>query len=467
MDKIKKLQELLKKALDKMTASKELIAAAGEDAAKVELAKKGYEESKGEYERVYRDLNAAVEEAEQEVQRKKLDGRIGNIGKVIDPTGGTGIVPENEPGGNKGFDGVRDHEREETERVDLFCKFLQKGHTLMSDRELDALQPVNKELANKAEGVCSVIPKVVIKRLFPEIYLGKALPMTSGDNDAAGGRANLLYPDYGSEIRSLPTENPSLFQRVRVVPCSGGEYKEPRLAQDDANEYAGVAVQWVDEAADAPDTEMNLSMFAVKCYNVKAYTSVTRTLLSRQRWDMLGPLTMNFRKALMTEFDKAIAFGSGTGQPLGLRTVAGTRNVPREEAGKVSYSDLVKLKHAVKSYHRNGATYMLGDGAEEALELVRDTTGRPIFRSSTADGPYDRLLTYPYFVTSHCAELGSRGDVLFGNLRHYLFALEEEVVIARSEHAEFKKGGIAFRLDAMAGGKPEFERCFAFLSDPV
>jgi len=292
----------------------------------------------------------------------------------------------------------------------------------------------------------------------------KALPMTSHDNDAAGGRANLLYPQYGTQINQLPSENPSLFDRVTKKPVVGGTLIETRLKQDDANEFGGVEVQWTDEEADAPNTEMEIERITINCHPVKAYTSATRTLLSRDRFGIEAEIVDKFRKALGAKFDQAIMHGSGNKQPLGIRLFDEVRRVNRATAGKVAYADLNALKHAVLPHHRNGATWAMSDTVLEQLEGAKDTLGRPLFSMSVGSGPLDRMLNYPWFVTSRCSSVGTSGDILYGNLLNYWFAIEEEVVIARSEHAEFKKGGIAWRLDALAGGRPMYGRAFAILT---
>ena len=63
--------------------------------------------------------------------------------------------------------------------------------------------------------------------------------------------------------------------------------------------------------------------------------------------------------------------------------------------------------------------------------------------------------------------LGSRGDVVFGDWSHYIVAMEEEVVVQRSEHYKFKNNVTAFRLSVVVGGKVAEPRAFAILDNVV
>lgn len=410
------------------------------------------------------DAIAAAEEL------TKTDVRNKGLGNASDVDNSRTHVPGNTNGTDNGAVPV-DRQKEIREKEDIFFKFVGGGLSgTLSDREFDALQPRNKELLRSIESKQVVtVPRRVMARIFPGLlsefgqFSEKALPMTSGDNDAAGGRANLLIPEYGRELRQLPTSEPSFFLRVTKKPVIGGTLIETRLKQDDANEFGGVEVAWTDEEDDAPDTEMEIERVTINCHPAKAYTSFTRTLMLRDRFSLETELVSKLRKAFMALCDRAIVSGTGVKQPIGIRILDGVRTVARLVADTVSYDDFVNVEHAVLPEHRIGATFAVSDSVLKACKKIKDTTGRPIFSATTGSGPYDRLDNWPYFGATRCSAIGTSGDVMFGDFLNYWLAIEEEIVIARSEHAEFKKGGIAIRADALIGGRPMYERAFAIL----
>ena len=115
--------------------------------------------------------------------------------------------------------------------------------------------------------------------------------------------------------------------------------------------------------------------------------------------------------------------------------------------------DLVKLKHAILPDHRNGASYVVNDSVEEVLELTKDGFGRPLFRASTANGPFDRLVGFPYTVGTNLPALGAPADTIFGNLKLYFLAMEEEITMARSSEFKFRTNLIAFKIFSVVGGR--------------
>ena len=458
---LKALREKLSKAVAKIETMKGMVDDAKEknDEDSLATATKAYEAAVAESKEIAGELEKAIADAKQ---KKLFDGLMQDadtLTKAVPPAGVdlSGQDDEDdEPGGEPSIEKklraeAADMRRKEMEKEELFFKFVQQGTKGMGDRAMDVLQPVNKDLSKDSNEPVAVIPRRIMNKMFPGLFR-KDLPMTSHDTDAEGGRANLLYPDYGTQILQLPSEEPSLFLRATKKPVTGGSLVETRLVQDDSNEFGGVEVTW-----------MEVERITINCHPLKAYTSFTKVLLGRSRWDFEGELVDKLRKALIAKFDYAIMHGSGVKMPLGIRVMDGIRTTARITNGKVQYKDLVAMKHAVLPHHRPGANWMMDDSVLQALEGVLDTTNRPIFSQSVGSGPLDRLLNYPWFVSTRCSNIGTPGDIVFGNLQHYWFAIEQEIAIARSEHAEFKKGGIAYRIDALAGGRPMFERAFDIL----
>ncbi|MBD3173840.1 MAG: phage major capsid protein [Armatimonadia bacterium] len=471
MEDLKQLREALEKSVAKLETVSGMLADAEKsgDEAGLATATKAYEQAVAERDGLTTKLEKAISEAKAERKTKSLLGEVDSLTKAVPPPGAdlSGTEPD---AGDQGEQPIEkrlaaeatDRKRKELEKRELFFQFMSAGGKGMGGQALEALRPTTRELLVD-DTPQAVIPKSIVAGMFPGL-VGKALPMTSLDDDDSGGRANLVYPDYGTQILQLPPDEPSLFLRVSKHTTVGGSLVEARLQQDDDNEFGGVAVQWTDEATDAPDTEMEIEKITITCHPLKAYTAITKVLLSRDRYDFERQLVDKLRKALTAKFDHANMHGTGVKMPLGIRVMDGIRTVTRQTASTVTYDDLVGLKHAVKPQHRGGATFAIADGVEEALEGTKDTTGRPLFTANTGAGPYNRLANVPYFVSHQCSAIGTAGDIVFGNLLHYWFVLEQEIAVARSEHAEFKKGGIAYRVDALAGGRPMFERAFAILA---
>jgi HK97 family phage major capsid protein len=263
----------------------------------------------------------------------------------------------------------------------------------------------------------------------------------------------------------LPFDSPVILDYVTIMPCETGNLTFPSLVQSDSNEFGGMSWTWTTEAAEKGETEPTFSQLEIPTYELSGYTEVSERALSRSAISIEALLMMLVKAGMRFTVDNAVMNGNGTTQPLGIVNTAGIRTVARQTSGTVGDRDLVNLKHAVKAAHRGGARYILEDDVEEVLEEATDTFGRPLFRASTANGAYDRLVGYPYHVSENSPELGQTGDVMFGNPKWYILAMEEEVTIAKSTHYRFRNNVVAFKFFTVVGGRLMQPRAMAVLDE--
>jgi HK97 family phage major capsid protein len=362
------------------------------------------------------------------------------------------------PGGSLTPAQPRDGEAEEAAKVDAFTRYA-LGEPV-SNREMHLLAPAGKSWKDAVGGV--VMPASLRAKVFSNIYgpvRGKQLTSTS----TAG--AALIPEDYRPQLLALTAEPAFLLARCTVVPAPTGTIRWPRLVQTDDNEYGAVHFEWTQEGGEKPETTPDFDDVTITCSECAGYTEIPLTMLSRSAIDLETLLTRLYRDAAGDVMERVIIGGSGTGQPLGALNTVGIRSVTRAAAGEVGWRDLANLKHAVRPYHRGRAVFVLGDDVERGLELAVDSVNRPLFNASAANGPYDRLVGYPYFTTTRTPALGTSGDIIFGDWAEYIVALESEVVIKRSDHYRFRHNKAAFTLFFSMGGQLVQPRAMAILGE--
>ena len=316
----------------------------------------------------------------------------------------------------------------------------------------------------------AVIPATVAAKMFGfgcQVDSMRGKVVMSVDNAVTNpSLANNLVPqEFRPQLIQLPMPTPTLLNQVTVVPTSTGEVTYPELTQTDSNEYGGVSFTWGIEAASKAETEPRFEQKIITAYELQGYTELSERILSRSAINLEALLQMLYRAGMNAQIDRVITRGLGaaSNQPQGIVGATGVRTVARNTAGAVDDADLVALKYLVQGYHRQGARFFPGDDVMENLELQYDNEARPLFRASTAGGPYDRLTGYPWDVNYEAPALGSNGDVIFGNPKHYFLAVEEEVTIARSAHFRFRSNIVAFKVFAVVGGRPISPRAFSYL----
>ncbi len=372
---------------------------------------------------------------------------------------------------------AKDHLGEEKVRRQAFFDYMRCEDVVGQKRELIA--PKSKKLL---ECGSKGSPPVVIPKTLMSAFVGQRIAAQMG---APVGKAILatlnavtnpsrgdflLNDQYIAQMQQLPFPEPVLLPRVTIVPTSSGTSTIwPALAQTDAanatGDFGGVSYSWIDEADDKPETEPTFDQITITAYEVAGYTEVSQRALNRSEIALEAYLRSLFAATFEYEIDRVIFQGTGVGQPLGIVPAAGVRAVARQTAGTVTYKDYVDLKHAIYSHHRAGARYLEHDDVEQATENLLDGDGRPIFKASVMNGPFDTINGYPYDVSYNCSALGTAGDVIYGNPAWYTLTMEEEFGIARSEHYKFRNDMIAYRMYAVVGGRPMLPRAFAILSD--
>jgi len=447
---MEELDQLLAKAealLDELDAMRRKLAEAEDEAVKGKIA--------ADLKAKEQEYDALEAQIDQEIKAKERRQRIGGWRAAATVQNGGDVAPVAPAT-------PRDPMKEAIAQERAFLRYMQ-GKSL-SDREREVLTPKSPKFKEGADGIC--VPAHLRaaffgKRWAAAMALGKAL---LSDGSSGSGEENLVPEEYIARLLELPTEPTHIMGLATVIPCRTGNVTLPRLVQTDSNEYGGMSFQVISEGASKPETQPEFEQIEIPTYEVAGYTEISIRMLSRSAIDLEALLARLYRAGVQSYLDNLFINGTGTGEPLGIVNTTGIRTVARATANSVGYTDLVNLKHAVLPHHRSNARFMIHDDVELTLELETDAQDRPLFSATTADGPRDRLVGYPYLVSLRQPELGSDGDVIFGDFSEYAIASEEEVVVKRSEHYKFRENLMAFVVYCVMGGRLWQPRAMAILS---
>lgn len=116
-------------------------------------------------------------------------------------------------------------------------------------------------------------------------------------------------------------------------------------------------------------------------------------------------------------FAAHLATGVGTTTPEGIVTGL-TLGTESAGVGVIGYDDLVDIEHAIDPAYRTESTrYIVHDTAVKALRKIKDTTGRPLWAPSVAEGAPSTLNGKPYTVDNGLATLaaGSK-SLVYGDI---------------------------------------------------
>lgn len=401
------------------------------------------------------NLNAQLARENDLIEQRKVSDQAKKLAEVIAP-GSVEIEGKNE----KVDATAKDEEKEEIELCKKYTQYLYEGKT--SDMATGALQPQSPSWKKGKLGLA--MPRRMAKLVMPDVFSeAKALPMTS-----VSSTGNQLMPtQYASDLLKYPGEQARVFQQTRRVPLIGGKGIWPKLKQGSGgDQYGAVAVDWTAEGDAPADTEAKFEQVTVECFEIAGYTEISRTLSNRSTIDL--PMTVSdlFRQSLMNKVDIAIISGNGTGKPKGILAYSTINLVARRAQGTVDWLDLINLEHALPIEARMNAVYIVCDDVLKIMKQATDDMGRPLMPINPLTGKQDTLNGYRYIATKRTT-LGALGDVIFADLSQYLTAVEQEIVIASSEHFQFKKGVISWIVYMLIGGQVGVDQAFAALKAEI
>jgi len=457
---IAEMREALKKCMKSMDdTNASMKGKEGDELAELQRAHDGfYAQAKD----VQKQLDVAVEAQKAEAAMKKSLEDAKGLGDATFPTGTkTHAEPVNK--GQK----HRDHES-------MFLKYMSDGPRVLTDNERDAIAPEKGAGFEQGAGGASLPLSLKVKMLGTKWALStghsheeivsalKASTMVSSTATLGG---YTVPEDFRLPVLDLPPEPPSLVERVTVIPCPTGEVTMPKSTQSDSDEFGGMTGAWISEAGEKQKTDTAFEQMKIAAHEYAMHTQISHRLLSRSAIGMEQWITTKARQVCLNALDNAIISGDGSGKPLGIQQTAGIRTVARAGAGAVVWEDLVDLKYALRPNHRARGVYVIEDGVMQGLEKAKDSEGRPLFTTSTANGIYDRLVGYPYISTTRLPAIGTEGDAMFVDLSEYYLAMEEDIVVKRSDDFAFTNNVATIAIFFVAGGKCVQPRTAALLSD--
>jgi HK97 family phage major capsid protein len=158
--------------------------------------------------------------------------------------------------------------------------------------------------------------------------------------------------------------------------------------------------------------------------------------------------------------------GTGSGQPTGVVTAAGTGVTAANSTSQVTaiiYDSVIDLIHSVDPAYRaqGNARFMMNDASVKVLRKVKDTAGRPIFvpgfdgnSGGAALSAPDTLAGYGISINQDMAVMAAGAkSIAFGDFSHYHIRDAMDISMFRfTDSAYTKLGQVGFLAWMRSGG---------------
>ena len=210
------------------------------------------------------------------------------------------------------------------------------------------------------------------------------------------------------------------------------------------------------ENAQATETDMGFGSVSLSAWT---YTSkivtVPLNLVQDSAFDLDSYLARKLGIRIGRITNNHFTVGTGASQPRGV-TIDATlgKTGLTGQTLSVIYDDLVDLEHAVDPAYRPQSRFMLHDSSLKVIKKIKDTAGRPLWRSSlegigvSVGSNPDTINGYPYVVNNDMAVMAANAkSILFGDFSNYMIrdVLGVQIMRLTERYADFfQVGFIAF-----------------------
>jgi HK97 family phage major capsid protein len=178
---------------------------------------------------------------------------------------------------------------------------------------------------------------------------------------------------------------------------------------------------------------------------------------------------IGLEKFLMTLFAKALAWfeeyaflqGNGAGKPQGMLTAAASVAVNRQTGGQVQFADVAGMWAKLLPISWGKAVWTCSPSVVPQLLQLKDGANRAIFISidqGATKSPNWSLLGRPVFATEKVPALGTKGDLMLLDPSFYVIGDRMQIEIAASEHVNFLKNQMTWRVVERVDGQPWLDK---------
>ena len=260
---------------------------------------------------------------------------------------------------------------------------------------------------------------------------------------------NVITTTFSPLLYRYLIQNSAIRQtNVRVITTDGGEnYEYPKFTG-----YPAEATV-VGEGATIGTSDPTFGRATLGAYKFGWLWQVSNELLQDSAYDILSELAFVFGRALANGEGKKFLLGTGTSEPEGLLTAAGSTyqvvgGTPA--ANGPTYTNLVDTMHEVIPPYRVNSSWLFSDKTLQALRKLVDGNNRPLWQPGLAgfgtDVP-DTILGKPYRIDPYMPDpaVGAT-SIAYGDFSAFMIRDVAGVRLERSDDFAFNQDLVSFRI---------------------
>jgi HK97 family phage major capsid protein len=267
---------------------------------------------------------------------------------------------------------------------------------------------------------------------FRDLVVGTA---TAGGNTVPTSFVRALY-DYLEVYSGMRRTN------ATIITTAGGEKLEfPKVT-------TGGTAALVLEGSAIGEVDPTFGKMTLDAFKYGQLLQYSFELGQDTGVDLLGFAARDFGRALGRVTDTAYVLGTGSNQPQGIMTVAGTgvTSAGTGVAGVPTFDELISLVYSINEEYRLNAQWLFRDATAAAIRKLKDDEGQYLWQPSQQVGTPDRLLGFEVVTDPNVAATGvNANSVAFGDFSSFYIRDVGAVRIERSDDFAFNADLVTWR----------------------
>ena len=296
------------------------------------------------------------------------------------------------------------------------------------------------------------VPAIDEAELIRSLARGEIRSHSFEKRDVTKGSTGAPVPtSFYDQVILLARHVGPLLETSTIINTAGGE----NLQIPSLSAYSVGTVS--SEAAAIGESDPTFNAFkTLGAYKYSFLTQISREMVEDAGVDILGFLATQTGNALGFAVNGALTTGTGTTQPTGIVTAAGSGITGSTAvSGAFTADNLIDLVYSVDTAGRTlpGTGWQMNAQAISAVRKLKDTAGQYLFSPSLTADARDLLLGYPIFENPAMASPAtSAKSVIFGHLPSYFARTVGGLRLDRSDDYAFQNDLITFRATMRVDG---------------
>jgi HK97 family phage major capsid protein len=296
------------------------------------------------------------------------------------------------------------------------------------------------------------VPAIDEAELIRSLARGEIRSHSFEKRDVTKGSTGAPVPtSFYDQVIMLARHVGPMLETSTILNTAGGE----NLQIPSLSAYSTGTVSA--EAAAIGESDPTFNAFkTLGAYKYSFLTQISREMVEDAGVDILGFLATQTGNALGYAVNGALTTGTGTVQPTGIVTAAGSGITGGTGVtGAFTADNLIDLVYSVDTAGRTlpGTGWQMNAKAISAVRKLKDNAGQYLFSPSLSADARDLLLGYPIFENPGMADPAtSAKSVIFGHLPSYYARTVGGLRLDRSDDYAFQNDLITFRATMRVDG---------------